>query len=368
MMLQLILMGVLGSVPPTCGGSAPEVRPQVDLVFVLDTTGSMGGLIEGAKRRIWSIANQIALGKPTPALRIGLVGYRDKGDDYVTKLSPLTDDLDDVYAELQGFGAVGGGDTPENVRQALHDALTKLEWSQDKRALKILFLVGDCPPHMDYDDVPDLADLCKTAASSEIIINTVRCGSNPETGRIWEEIALKAEGKFMTIDQSGGVVSVPTPFDDDLGRYSDELGKAVIPYGDPRAREKEEKRKSDAEAMESGSKADRVSALARLGRGATLDLVQAVLGQGVDLETIKDEHLPEEMREMTLQERREQIGKMGKLQEELRQKVRSLSKSRDAYIRAELEKTKGQDAFDEAVTKALREQAKAKGIHFDKDD
>ena len=66
----------------------------MEVVFCLDTTGSMGGLIEGAKEKIWSICNQIAGGKPTPDLKVGLVAYRDKGDDYVTKVYDLTDDLD----------------------------------------------------------------------------------------------------------------------------------------------------------------------------------------------------------------------------------------------------------------------------------
>ena len=64
----------------------PDKRPQVEVVFCLDTTGSMGGLIEGAKQKIWSISNQIVAGKPTPNLKVGLVAYRDRDDAYVTKI------------------------------------------------------------------------------------------------------------------------------------------------------------------------------------------------------------------------------------------------------------------------------------------
>lgn len=363
----LILLGILGmgekvtAIAPTDENTS---NPKVEVVFVLDTTGSMGGLIEGAKKKIWSIANQIALGKPTPELKIGLVGYRDKGDDYVTKIFPLTDNLDTVYGDLGTFTANGGGDGPENVRQALHDALGKLEWSGDGQTLKIIFLVGDFPPHMDYDDVPTVAELCETAAKSDIIINTVRCGDNVETGRIWQEIALKAEGKFLTIDQTGGVVTVPTPFDKDLGTISDELGKKIIPYGDARERGEELKRQAKAEEMEGGSKADRIGALSRFGRMSTIDLVQAVVQKKVNLEEIKDDLLPEAMREMTLGERRAHIDGLAREQEELRQKVLELSKKRDAFIRKEIEKQGAEDAFDEAVKEVLREQAKKKGIRF----
>src|SRR6516164_877626 len=75
-------------------------KPKVEVVFCLDTTGSMGGLIDGAKAKIWAICNQIAGGKPTPDLKVGLVAYRDKGDVYITKVFDLTADLDAVHKEL----------------------------------------------------------------------------------------------------------------------------------------------------------------------------------------------------------------------------------------------------------------------------
>src|SRR6266513_3285328 len=99
----------------------PSSAPRVEVAFVLDTTGSMGGLIDGAKRRIWSIARRIGEGRPRPDLRIALVGYRDLGDEYVTRVHDLSADMDEVYQNLSAFNADGGGDTPEHVSRALHD-------------------------------------------------------------------------------------------------------------------------------------------------------------------------------------------------------------------------------------------------------
>src|SRR5712691_8037972 len=107
----------------------PARPPRVEVAFVLDTTGSMGGLIEGAKRRIWSIARRIGEGRPRPDLRIALVAYRDKGDEYVTRVYDFSGDMDDVYGHLMSFVADGGGDTPEHVSAALHDAVHRLSWS-----------------------------------------------------------------------------------------------------------------------------------------------------------------------------------------------------------------------------------------------
>src|SRR3954462_12389942 len=156
MMRTLAALAVLGLVvgPLSADEKKPVTkRPHVEVVFCLDTTGSMGGLIEGAKQKIWSISNQIANGKPVPELKIGLVASRDRGDEYVTKVFDLTDDLDAVHGHLKTFVAAGGGDTPQSVNQALDEAVNKIKWSTDKKALRIIFLVGDAPPHMDYKEV-----------------------------------------------------------------------------------------------------------------------------------------------------------------------------------------------------------------------
>ena len=83
------------------GGALAKEQPaekkdplKIEVCFVLDTTGSMSGLIEGAKQKIWSIANEITSAKPTPDIRVGLIGYRDRGDEYVTKAFDLTDDIE----------------------------------------------------------------------------------------------------------------------------------------------------------------------------------------------------------------------------------------------------------------------------------
>ncbi|HVN39266.1 MAG TPA: VWA domain-containing protein [Myxococcota bacterium] len=96
----LVALLLLPSAASAIPQQIPKVRPRIEVAFVLDTTGSMSGLIGGAKRKIWQIANQLASGKPTPDVRIGLVAYRDRGDDYVTRVRDLTRDLDAIYAEL----------------------------------------------------------------------------------------------------------------------------------------------------------------------------------------------------------------------------------------------------------------------------
>ena len=101
-------------------GSAQQ-NHRIEVVFVLDTTSSMSGLIQAAKEKIWSIASTMASAQQNPDIKIGLVAFRDRGDTYVTKILNLSTDLDSMYAKLMDFRAQGGGDTPESVNQALHE-------------------------------------------------------------------------------------------------------------------------------------------------------------------------------------------------------------------------------------------------------
>ncbi|HVO40438.1 MAG TPA: vWA domain-containing protein, partial [Spirochaetia bacterium] len=148
-MRKIVVMVAAGLVLAAAAAFA-AARPRVEVTFVLDSTGSMGGLIEGAKEKIWSIANDIIARKAPgstvgPEVRIGLVTYRDRGDEYVTRRFDLTTDIDAVFKNLQSITADGGGDDPESVNEALREAVNDLSWTASSKVLKIIFLVGDYP-------------------------------------------------------------------------------------------------------------------------------------------------------------------------------------------------------------------------------
>jgi Mg-chelatase subunit ChlD len=339
--------------------------PRVEVVFVLDTTGSMGGLLEGAKKKIWSISTEILAGKPKPDVFVGLVAYRDKGDAYVTRTTPLTDDLDKVYKELQGFQPGGGGDGPENVRAGLDEALSKIRWSVDKTTLKIVFLVGDAPAHTDYQDVPTLAELCKKAVESDVIINTVLCGRDGEAEKMWKDIARRSEGKFFAIEQTGGVVAVATPYDKELGELNDKLAGTMLAFGRKDARAGAAAREKESSTLAGDAKADRACAKAYAGRYSSDDLVDALKDGRADLAKIANDELPDEMQKMSAEERKAFVEKKAKEREELRAKAIELARKRDAFL-AEAAKKRGdeKEGFDKVAVEALAEQAKKKGFEI----
>jgi hypothetical protein len=350
---------------------APTKKPRVEVVFCLDTTGSMRGLIEGAKTKIWSIANQIAAGKPTPELKIGLVAYKDKGDDYITKVIPLTDDLDAIHAELKKFKAQGGGDIPESVNQALDDSVNKIAWSKDKGVLKIIFLVGDAPPHMDYKDDVKYPETCKKAVEHDIIINTIQCGNDPKCREAWQDICKKAEGTYVQIAQEGGIVAIATPFDKELGEINAELARNTVTYGDARLRRAGEEKKAEAEKLSANAAtapaaADRAGKIAKDGKVATYDLIDAIKEKKVKLEDLKDEDLPDDLRKMKPEERKAHLDKVQKKRDELTKKAADLDKKRSEFLDKKLKEDKksGKDGFDNQVVEMLRKQAKKYNIDY----
>jgi Mg-chelatase subunit ChlD len=343
--------------------AAPPAKPVVDVVFCLDSTGSMGGLIEGAKQKIWSMANGIVSQKPTPQVRIGLVSYRDRGDDYIIRKFDLTDDIDTVFKNLQSFQASGGGDTPESVNQALKEAVGDMSWTKEKDALKIIFLVGDCPPHMDYQDDVKYPETCQAAARASIIINTVQCGRDGSTTPIWKEIARLAEGGYIALEQSGGMAAVSTPFDEDIARISKEIGGTVTAYGSLTVQRAVAAKSVMAASAPASVAADRAyfnlasGGKAVQGRG---DLVADVSEGVVKLEEVKEADLPDELKAMTPDERKAHIEKSQKERDVLNGRLAELNRQRADFIEKENQRLAAEgkgDAFDLKVNEMIKEQA-----------
>jgi Mg-chelatase subunit ChlD len=347
----------------------------LEMVFVLDTTGSMGGLIEGAKQRIWGIVNEIMQSPGHPAVRIGLVAYRDRGDQYVTQVLPLTEDLDKVYTTLMDYGAQGGGDGPEDVRSALAHGVGKAGWAQAAPNLaQIIFLVGDAPPHDNYRDVPDTLTTAATAVQKGMTVNTIQCGTSDETTRVWQAIAQRGQGQYFAIAQDGGVRAIATPYDEQLGQLATRLGRTFVAYGFGGGAEGEAMRDAvarQAEGVEARvdasapaeAKAERALNKALSAKAYIGDLLQSIENGSVNLESVKQEDLPADLQALEPSARQQEIEKRLAERRDIRAQILSLSKQRDEFIIAERKKSGGNsNGFDVAVTNALKEQMARKGI------
>lgn len=342
-------------------------RPVVEVAFVLDTTGSMGPLIEGAKRKIWSIATSILDANPNAEIRMGLVAYRDIGDEYVTKTFNLTTDIQDLYANLLQLRAQGGGDWPESVNEALEVGVTKLSWTQGPETCRIMFLVGDAPPHMDYAQDTKYPEVIRMARERGITVNAVQAGGARDTERVWRDVAQRGDGRYIPIPQDGGqVVIIETPWDTEIIELQGRINGTVLPYG-PRAQRSSVEQKTrqvtaaaPAVASEMAGYLNRSGAksgAAVTGRG---DLVTDVTSGQQKLDSLKDEDLPDALRSMRPEQRQATIEKVQAERKILNDRMSELVKRRDRYV-TEQRKTapaKPADSFDRAVTETLRAQIK----------
>ncbi|HEY3450786.1 MAG TPA: vWA domain-containing protein [Myxococcales bacterium] len=345
--------------PPT----PPAVeRPKIDVVFALDTTSSMTGLLEGAKQKIWSMASHIAGGKPTPELRVGLVAFRDRGDAFVTQVYPLTSNLDDVYANLRRFKAEGGGDPPEDVKQALLDSMRKMAWTPGK-AMRLVFLVGDSPPHDDYGDQPSDGAIAAEARRRGIVVNAIRCGDLEDTASAWKSFAKATGGAFSTIGQDGGMVAVRTPMDERLRELNSRMTGTAVYYGGDKDRDAAEKRAEGNRAMAPEIQAESARYRALSGYVDSNDIVTQAAQGRVKVEDVPAEALPAPMRAMAPAQRKAYVEEKKAEREKIAGEVMELSKKRDAYLKSAAPAAPAA-SFDDEVNDTVAKQAKSYGIAY----
>ncbi|MCP3966825.1 MAG: VWA domain-containing protein [Lentisphaerae bacterium] len=385
---SLIAITVCAIILPTIAADAPKEtktkkaccnqqqaeQPQVDLVFVLDTTGSMSGLIKEAKEKIWSIVNTVSQARPTPKVRLGIIGFRDRGDTYVTDFNPMTEDIDKIYSRLMTYQAQGGGDRPESVNQALHEAVNKMNWSKNKKTTKTIFLVGDSPPHMDYQQDVKYQESCKLARKKDIVINTVLCGNHSDTRGIWQDIAQRGGGSFFEVEQGGSTITIPTPYDVKIKKIIIELEGCKIPYGDATIqRAAMEKSKVSGSIFKSASdtaNAQRAEYKIYKSKSAptTNDLLEKLSRKDISQKDIKTEKLPQKLQKMSSEQRAVYIKDLQAKRLTLTKQLRELSDKRQQYIRENISKKKLENSFENQVFKNMNKQMKTKGLELKESD
>jgi Mg-chelatase subunit ChlD len=352
---------------------APIGKPKVDVVFVLDTTGSMSGLIQTAKDKIWSIATTMASAQPTPEIRIGLVAYRDRGDHYVTKVVDLSDDLDSVYATLMDFQADGGGDTPESVNQALYDAVHNISWSEDSQAYQVVFLVGDAPPHMDYQDEMKYPEIVAAAKKKGIVLNTIQCGEIPSTAGPWTQIASLGHGKFFQVEQAGSAVAMATPFDAEIAELSARLDDTRLYFGTEAEKKRMANKVAATEKLHElssvESRARRAAFNASAGGKANLlgdnELVDGVASGTIKLDELDANVLPEALKPMAPAEQKAYVAQLAGERADLQRQIRDLAEDRDDYLKKKVEEAGGfKDSLDQKIYDAVAEQAGKAGLEY----
>ncbi len=338
----------------------------VDVAILLDTSNSMDGLISQAKSQLWTIVQQFAQAEKygeSPFLRVALFEYGNTNlpvsEGYLRQVVPLSDNLD-VLSEALFALTTNGGD--EYCGQVIDEAITRLDWSSEPGSYKAIFIAGNEPftqGSVDYHHP------CQRAVGMGIVVNTIHCGDQQEgiQGQ-WKQGAQLAKGEFFNIDQDRAIVYIPCPQDNEIIRLNKELNETYLWFGSADKREyncqnQQAQDSNAAELSPTVAVGRSISKSSKVYNNAGRDLVDALVEDEEILKNVPEEELPENMQEMTSEERTEYLDEMAAKRKELKGKISEQSSDREIFLVAErsrrAEETGGSTLGD-AVVDAIRKQ------------
>ncbi|MCD6406041.1 MAG: VWA domain-containing protein [Planctomycetes bacterium] len=354
---------------------APErdEKPLIQIAILLDTSNSMDGLIDQAKAQLWKIVNEFVAAKKNgvaPALQVALYEYGNNSlppkEGYIRLVLQMTDDLDKVSRELFALTTNGGS---EYCGQVIKVAVGALDWSTSSRDLKAIFIAGNEP--FTQGGV-DYRHACMGAVAKGITVSAIYCGPyNTGVNTKWADGAALADGDYMNIDQDRKVVHISAPQDKEIARLGVTINTTYIAYGTYAAGGQANQAEQDGNAGRygwAGSNVQRaVSKSSRQYVNSSWDLVDALRETNVKLDDVKEKDLPEEMKKMTIDERKAYVKGKADERKSIQAKIQKLNEARKTYVAKELKKRaeSGENTFDAAIIKALRRQAEAKGFQID---
>ncbi|MCF7785398.1 MAG: VWA domain-containing protein [Prosthecobacter sp.] len=346
--------------------------PLVQIAVLLDTSGSMNGLIEQAKTQLWKLVNEFITAKQdgkTPIVQVALYEYGKSSlraeENWIRQIQPLTRDLDKVSEDLFAL-TTNGGD--EYCGAVIQRATKDLAWDANPKVYKAIFIAGNEP----FNQGPvDSKKSCQNAIAKGIIVNTIHCGGESQgIAEHWNQGALLADGKYLVIDQNQAIVHIEAPQDKEIVKLNEELNKTYVSYGKdaPMAKARQVAQDGNAAAKaESGAQVQRIISKASANYCNTgWDLVDACKEKDFDITKVKEADLPEEMRKMSVEERKAYLEKKIAERAEIQKQVLALNKDREAYVATQRKESAKTDTLDAAMTKALRSQAEKKGIAWEK--
>jgi hypothetical protein len=371
-LLALSITTAIAKMPAPAAGE--ESGPRVQLALLLDTSGSMEGLIDQARSQIWQVVNTFISARKdgsTPVVEVALYEYGNSGlsaeSKYLRQIQPLTRDLDAVSESLFALKTNGG----EEYCGAVIDHATKnLAWDSSPDTYKAIFIAGNEP--FNQGAVPPEA-ACRSAIAKAIVVNTIHCGTEQEgasTG--WKDGAKLADGRFLIIDHNQAVISIDAPQDAEIAKLNQELNGTYVAYGADG--ESKRGRQLAQDALVSQTSAS--SAVARAAtkasgnyKNADWDLVDAVREEKVKPGDLPREELPAELRSLSKDELSAAIERKGRERADLQARILQLNKDREAFVATEKEKQAASGSakatLDSAMIAAVQEQAAKKGIVFE---
>lgn len=351
----------------------PAGPPKIQMAILLDTSGSMEGLIHQARTQIWKVVNEFATAERNgqrPEFEVALYEYGKSSipqkENYIRQIVAFTNDLDKVSEELFKLKTNGGD---EYCGAVIERAVKELAWSQDNRDLKCIFIAGNEP--FTQGGV-NYVESCQASIAKGVTVNTIFCGPVSEgVATKWQHGAQLADGSYMSIDQNQVLPAIAAPQDKKLNELNVALNKTYIAYGDAKNRKEAAARQLQQDANAAGAAPAALAARATfkasgLYNNARWDLVDGVKNGVVRLKDLKAEELPESLRKLSPKELQEYVETQRQKRAQLQAEIKQLSDARDAYVAEKLKAMRGdaENTLDKALIEAARGQAIEKAFEF----
>jgi hypothetical protein len=349
--------------------TAPTKKPVIQVAILLDTSGSMDGLIDQTRKQLWRVVNELATAKKdghSPNLQVALYEYGNDGipaaNGYIRRVLPLTTDLDRVSEELFALRTNGGS---EYCGQVIGVATKELAWSKSPDDMKLIFIAGN--EEFTQGKV-DFHTTCKAAIEKGIVVNTIFCGDKQEGIRTkWKDGADLADGRYMSIDQNQAVADVAAPQDKEIATLGAELNKTYLGYGASGAAGAARQGAQDANlaAAPAANVQRQVAKAQAVYSNTSWDLVDAMKEGTVDVSKMDAKDLPDEMKKMTPEQRKAYVAENAKKRADIQAKIKKLDAERQKYVAQEMRKlSPAANTLDEAVISAVRDVGTKQGYKF----
>jgi hypothetical protein len=345
---------------------APKREPpgRIQVALMLDTSGSMGGLIDQARSQLWKIVTRLDAARrdgQRPQLEIALYEYGNPGratatSGWIRQITPFTTDLDSVSEALFAL-SVGGGD--EYVGQAVATAIRDLKWSTRKGDLKLLFIAGN--EDFNQGSVAP-TNAMKGAKEKGVNVTAILCGQSDSS---WSTGSKLASMGYFAIDQNQVVAHVDAPQDAEITRLGESLNDTYIPFGADGASGAARQLAQDTNAVNSqpGSMVWRSMAKSSGNYSNNdWDLADRFRAGGVDLEKVATTDLPEPMRGLTPEQRRAYVESKLAERAKIQARIQELGNDRAKFVANAQRDSAGAESLDSAMLRTVTTHARAVGL------
>lgn len=343
-------------------------KSSIKVALILDTSNSMDGLIDQAKSQLWNVVNELSKARSDdqiPDLEIALYEFGNDQlsmrEGYIQLVTPFTNDLDLISEKLFALKTDGGS---EYCGQVIQTSLKALDWGDYPSDLKMIFIAGN--ERFDQGNI-SYREVCKDAREKDITVNTIFCGDfNEGITKFWKDGAYIGGGDYMNIDQDCKYVHIKSPYDDRLIELNEQLNSTYIAYGEIGQEMADRQAEQDGNAISMSQSAMFTRTEAKCSsvyKNTQWDLVDACEEVDFDIETLKEDQLPDEMKGMNTEEKTAYIKEKQKERLIIQKEIVELTAKRGQFV-AEKQKNDVTNMLDVAIIQAVKKQAIAKNFEF----